>query len=112
MDWNEFKEKEKIFVGDYGAEHCPDNHLLLETEDEKRKKESFENLITILENAKIPEYKISPLTNEDGEYTGCYIESVTIGEMVITGISVDPYDREEELQSYAKLEISQKKKDG
>ena len=103
-NWEEFKKKEKIFVGDYDKfPNTIDVYYWLENEE--RYKKEFVSLTTVLEDAKISEYKISPLTNDDGEYVGCYLESVTIGNITVTGIAVDPYNRDDELQIYAKLKL-------
>ena len=107
MDWGEFRKKEKIFVGDY--DKIPEGCMWLEDFNVNLKIEEFENLIKKIEQAGIKEYKISPLTDEDGEYAGCFLESVTIGDITFSAHLENPAQDDEE-SGYAELLMSRKEK--
>ena len=112
MNWKEFKEKEKIWIwtGDY--KDFPDGSLLLDKSDENYHKANFMTKVKVLENSGIKDYQISSLTNEDGEYAGCFIESITIQGLEISAKVNDPYEgqREDDLLSFAELIIKKKSK--
>ena len=80
--WDKFKEEEKIFTGEDYVK-CPDGWMLLASEDEVSDEKKFNSLIKELKAVNAEDWKIGILTNEDGEYFGCYAEEITINNVKI-----------------------------
>lgn len=78
-NWEKFKEEKKIWVGE--PNKMPNDNVLLESLEEADEKKSFEKLICYVKKIGATDWEIEILTNEDGEYGGCYLESVTIKKL-------------------------------
>lgn len=77
--WEEFKTEKKIWTGE--PNKTPNENVLLESLEEADEKKSFEELILLVKEIGATDCEIEILTNEDGEYGGCYLESVTINKV-------------------------------
>lgn len=80
--WEEFKKEKKIWAEVGEHDKIPNGYYPLTDElDEMSEQKEFEELITHLKGCVATDYEIEILTNEDGEYAGCYLESVTINNV-------------------------------
>ena len=76
-NWEKFKKEKKIWTGKY--DEIPDDYCYTESED--LNKASFEELIKSLNKINATDWEIEILTNEDLEYGGCFLKSVTINKI-------------------------------
>ncbi len=108
--WEEFKTEKKIWTG--LPNKTPNEAVLLEDLEEADEKIAFEKLICYLKKIGATDWEIEILTNEDGEYGGCYLESVTIKNLkfsVAIDGDTDARDRDE-IGVWGQLSIEELKK--
>lgn len=77
--WDEFKKEKKIWQGIYSE--TPEDYCSIIEGEEVNFKKSFEELVAFVKEIGATDWLIEILTNEEGEYCGCYLESVTINKV-------------------------------
>jgi len=104
MNWNEFKIKNKIkSSNDYT--NLNDDELWLDKNMEKIHKKEYERKVNSLKEKGIIEFCFGYLTNEEAEYVGCFLETITINGLTF---SATLFRANEEERDYAELIVNGK----